>query len=911
VPTGATYSPITVTVNALTGYSSIPFILTFSQNNSVINANSFGPQTDFTAAGTELKISTADLDGDGKPDMIVNYVNGTPSFSIFRNTSTPGNVSYAARTDITAQTVFGSNLFVPITATADFDGDGKLDIVAAQNGNGNTIAVLKNTSTPGNISFANSITFNSGRVGYSSVFAADMDGDGKPDIVLECTNSNGIIVFRNTSSGGTISFDGGTTFAVRIDVNTVTNPYSMALADLNGDGKPDILVSGYNGGLLTNNYVYVLRNTSNAASLSFSSPDSIATLNGPQAIYTGDFDGDGKLDIALGYLNSINVSIFKNTTTSNTISFASAANFSTGGTNYIRGIAVGDLNGDGKVDLAVATAQTGNDVNVWLNTTSGGTIAFSTYSYAPNAQLYDIGICDADGDGMPDMVISGSNPVNAASVIRNVIGIPNITSFTPTSAGTDTTITITGTNFTGATGVTIGGVQATSFNVVNSTTITAVTGVNATGTNVSVTGPIGTGTLTGFIYLPPPTITSVSPTIIKQSQNVTITGTNFTGLEAVSFGGVPAQSFTLISSTSISAAPGIGASGSASITTTGGAAAFAGLTFIGPPVITSFSPLSGAAGSSVTITGAGFSTTPASNIVYFGGVRASVNAASATSLTVTVPTGVAYSPITVTVNLLTAYSPRPFILTFSSGTQAINPNSFVPEVNFPAGGGGTQVLTADFDGDGKPDMVENYNTSSSFFSVYRNTSTPGNVSYAARTDVTSQSILGSGTPINTAIADFNGDGKLDIAVVGGSSFAILKNTSTSGSISFANGQVITTLNGNSAVVAADMNGDGLPDLVLEYSGGIIIYLNTSSGGTISFDGGTTFSIGSGNNTGTNTSQRTLAVADLNGDGEPDILASNYADGTISVLQNTGTGGALSFTRSTVQTQASPPGYLHR
>jgi hypothetical protein len=78
--------------------------------------------------------------------------------------------------------------------------------------------------------------------------------------------------------------------------------------------------------------------------------------------------------------------------------------------------------------------------------------------------------------------------------------------------------------------------------------------------------------------------------------------------------------------------------------------------FAQPPTIGSFTPTSGTIGTSVTIVRTNFSTTPANDIVYFGAVRATVSAATHTSLTVTVPAGATYQPITVTRNNLTAYS---------------------------------------------------------------------------------------------------------------------------------------------------------------------------------------------------------------------------------------------------------------
>jgi uncharacterized surface protein with fasciclin (FAS1) repeats len=159
---------------------------------------------------------------------------------------------------------------------------------------------------------------------------------------------------------------------------------------------------------------------------------------------------------------------------------------------------------------------------------------------------------------------------------------PTLTDFTPKSGGTGTTVTISGTNLTGATAVSFGGVAAASYVVVNATTITAVVGTGATG-DVSVTTPNGTATLAGFTYNAPPppapTITSFTPTTVGTGGTVTITGTNFTGASAVKFGNTAATSYTVVNATTITAIVGAGTSGDVSVTTAGGTATKSGFTF--------------------------------------------------------------------------------------------------------------------------------------------------------------------------------------------------------------------------------------------------------------------------------------------------------------------------------------------
>ncbi|SMG53960.1 gliding motility-associated C-terminal domain-containing protein, partial [Marivirga sericea] len=194
----------------------------------------------------------------------------------------------------------------------------------------------------------------------------------------------------------------------------------------------------------------------------------------------------------------------------------------------------------------------------------------------------------------------------------------NITSFTPISGALGETITITGTNFTSASFVSFGGTPATTFTVDSPTQITATLANGSSGT-VEVGTPSGSASLIGFIFIPAPTITGFSPIIAASEATVTITGTNFTGTTAVSFGGTNALSFIVTSPTEINAEVANGTSGSIEVTTPGGKATLAGFEFIEGPTILSVSPTSLGANQIATIIGTGFTSTFS---VSFGGTEA-------------------------------------------------------------------------------------------------------------------------------------------------------------------------------------------------------------------------------------------------------------------------------------------------
>lgn len=156
------------------------------------------------------------------------------------------------------------------------------------------------------------------------------------------------------------------------------------------------------------------------------------------------------------------------------------------------------------------------------------------------------------------------------------------------------------------------------------------------------------------------------------------------------------------------------------------------------PKITSFTPISGKPGDEITLTGTNFNTTNANNIVFFGATRATVTSATATGLTVTVPTGATYAPITVlnSGTNLAAYSLKNFTPTYNPAKTDISATSFSPKVDYISGTSPRNIAIGDIDGDGKPDMIV-ANNGSSTISIYRNTSTSGTLgseSFAPKVD---------------------------------------------------------------------------------------------------------------------------------------------------------------------------------
>jgi len=248
---------------------------------------------------------------------------------------------------------------------------------------------------------------------------------------------------------------------------------------------------------------------------------------------------------------------------------------------------------------------------------------------------------------------------------------PTISSFNPTSGAVGTAVTITGTNFTGATAVKFNSTAASSFTVNSDTQITATVASGSTTGKITVTAPNGTATsATNFtVIVPAPTITSFNPTTGAAGTSVVITGTNFTGATAVKFNGTAATTFTVNSATQITATVASGSTtGPIAVTTAGGTATSAtNFTVIIPaPTITSFNPTSGPVGTGVVITGTNFTGATA---VAFNGKAASVfTVNTATQITATVASGSTTGKITVTTAGGTATSASSFTVTAGGTT---------------------------------------------------------------------------------------------------------------------------------------------------------------------------------------------------------------------------------------------------
>jgi IPT/TIG domain/FG-GAP-like repeat len=581
-PTGAPPDLITVTAGGLTAYSTRSFYNTF--NGEELKATSFALVGNLTVTGYPQDMTAADFDGDGKPDL-ASPNNNEEGVSILRNISTgPGDISFADKIDLVSERG-------PYSAKAvDIDGDGKLDIAVSYLAPmiAYKVSLYRNTSTPGNISFEPKIDMSLGAVTFT-ICANDLDGDGKPDLVI-LTNQV-VSVYRNVSVVGTIGFD------ARQDFASGERPWEIAVQDLDQDSKPDLAVSN-NGSSLNTERISIYRNTSVPGTITLTASSYITSSTSTAnrvGMFVGDLDMDGKPDFAMQ--KSFGHEFYRNASTPGSFSFpSSTALFNQNAANKTIAINV-----DGDINPEFIQRQAGNSA-VYRNLSTTGQIAIADGRNFPDT--YMMTVSDFDMDNKPDLVMKKAD--GTVFLLRNQVNEPIITSFTPAIAGPGATITITGESLSDVTGVLFGGTAAASFTVVSPTSITAVVAGGASG-KVGVTSPRGTNTKAGFTFSnSPPTVTSFSPTTGSIGQTITITGTQLSSATGVTFGGTNASSFTVVSDTEIKAVAAAGSSGDVVVVTSLGNATLSGFTFQSAPTITSFTPTSAAAGDIVTIKGTGF-----------------------------------------------------------------------------------------------------------------------------------------------------------------------------------------------------------------------------------------------------------------------------------------------------------------
>lgn len=433
VPPGATYNNLSVTnlTNGLTGYTGEQFLLSYGGMHP-LQASNLSAQSDFNAQSGLYDLCMCDFDGDGKSDVATANTNTSSIKILPNNSSGPGNISF--NITIPSIPILAQSLH---TTCGDLNGDGKPDLVVSES-DGSRIFVFRNTSTGiGNFTFSSQVITLTGRK-TKRIAIADLDLDGKPELVVTDQASNNITILVNQSTTSAIQF-GSTPINFPVVVpapNATATTDGLAIQDIDGDKFPEILTTPFQ---TSSSKVYIIKNNSVPGSINLGAITPVNLGTAAVNLRVGDLDGDSKPDIAVTLLVAKSVAIFLNTSTSSSISFSSPNTFETQDRPF--GLDFGDLDGDGKTDIAVASiSSTEKGITILNNESSPGNLSFQTLKIATTFINRHVNIDDVDGDGKPDVVFTSVDDNNTGilsskiSVLRNKsCMVPQVTPAGPVS----------------------------------------------------------------------------------------------------------------------------------------------------------------------------------------------------------------------------------------------------------------------------------------------------------------------------------------------------------------------------------------------------------------------------------------------------------------------------------------------
>jgi hypothetical protein len=360
----------------------------------------------YAVGPTPTCVVAVDVNGDGKLDL-VSANNDSPgsggSLTVLTNN---GSGVFGFNATLTA----GKNPYCVVAA--DVNGDGKVDLISANAGGDNTLTVLTNNGSGG---FALSATLPTGNTGNSAggypfwVAAADLNGDGKIDLISANFFANTLTVLTNNGSG---------VFGSNATLNVGGGPAFVLAVDVNGDGKLDLISVNYESRPLGNTLSIYTNNGSGV----FGSNATVYAGPNPKCVVPIDIKSDGKPDLVVANENPNWLTVLTNNGSG---VFGSNATLNVG--SYPASVVAADIYGDGSPELICA--NTGGTLTVMTNNGSGGFGSNATINVNP------LPVCviaaDVNGDARPDLITANYDGSGTLTVLLNA-------SIFPTPASTPT-----------------------------------------------------------------------------------------------------------------------------------------------------------------------------------------------------------------------------------------------------------------------------------------------------------------------------------------------------------------------------------------------------------------------------------------------------------------------------------------
>jgi hypothetical protein len=422
-PVAAGTGPVGVALGDVNGDGRLDLAVTdfFSSDLVILLGNGSGgfiqaPGSPLATGSQPASVSGSDLNGDGKLDLVVaNFNSNSVTILLGKTCPTGGCFALSFAQPSNSPVATGTGPFSLVIA--DLNGDGKLDQAVANYSSSDVTILLGNGSGGWSQAAGSPVAVGNTPV---SVAAGDWNGDGKLDLAVANYNSANVTILLGNGSGGFSQASGS-------PISAGSGPRSLAVGDVNGDGRLDVVVANY----FSNNVMIFLGSGTGGFSQASGSPVTVGTK--PASIAIGDVNGDGKLDVAVANFESNDVSVLLGNGTGG-FSQASGSPVAVGAGPET--IAIGDMNKDGRLDLATASFFSG-DVTILLGNGSGGFSQASGSPVAVGSFPVWVALGDLNGDGIPDLATANNSSNNVTILLGNGSGGFTQPALSPVAVGTN------------------------------------------------------------------------------------------------------------------------------------------------------------------------------------------------------------------------------------------------------------------------------------------------------------------------------------------------------------------------------------------------------------------------------------------------------------------------------------------